>query len=89
MFSKEDLEYLKQHDSYTITQVNHHDMTIHSLVTGHDWIIVSNYETPGCYILHRHSARYPYHRQQGTYKDLQDALDYIDHHEKWFIHKKK
>ena len=53
MFSKEDLEYLKQHDAYTITQANHHDVTIHSLVSGHDWIMVSNYENQGCYILHR------------------------------------
>lgn len=85
MFSKEDLEYLKQHDDYTVTQENHHDVTIRSLTSGHDWIIVSNYETPDCYILHRHSGRYPYHRQQGRYKSLKDALDYIKRHDEWFV----
>ena len=84
MFSKEDLEYLKQHDAYTITQANHHDVTIHSLVSGHDWIMVSNYENPGCYILHRHNGRDPFHKQQGRYKSLKDALDYIKRHDKFY-----
>ena len=73
--------------SYTVIQSNHHDVTLHSSVTGHDWIIVSNYETRGCYILHRHSAKDPYHRQQGTYKSLEEALEYINRHEKWFASK--
>ncbi len=86
MFNKTDLEYLKQRkDLFTIIQINNHDVTIHSLTTGHDWIIVSNYETPDCYILHRHSGRYPYHRQQGHYKSLKDALLYIIGHDKWFL----
>lgn len=83
MFSKTDLEQLKE-SPYTVIQSNHHDVTLHSSATGHDWIIVSNYETPGCYILHRHSARDPYHRQQGSYKSLSEALGYINKHEKWF-----
>lgn len=86
MFNKTDLEYLKQRkDLFTIIQINNHDVTIHSLTTGHDWIVVSNYETPDCYILHRHSGRYPYHRQQGHYKSLKDALLYIIGHDKWFL----
>ena len=87
MFSRIDIDQLKQ-SPYVMIQINHHDATIHSSRTGHDWIIVSNYETPGCYLLHRHSARDPYHRQRGTYKSLEDALGYIDHHEKWFINHK-
>ena len=65
--------------------MNYHDATIHSSVTGHDWIIVSNYERPNCYILHRHSRKYPFHRQKGHYKSLKDALNYIDQHEDWFL----
>lgn len=43
MFSKSDLEYLKQ-SPYDIIQQNNHDMTIHSRTTDHEWTIVSNYE---------------------------------------------
>ena len=50
----------------------------------YEWIVVSNYETPDCYILHRHSRRYPFHRQQGKYKDLKEALCYIANHDSWF-----
>ena len=53
MFSKSDLEYLEQ-SLYDIVQLNNHDVTIHSRTTDHEWIVVSNYETPDCYILHRH-----------------------------------
>ena len=87
MFSENDIELLRQ-SPYKVIQLNHHDVTIHSDRTGHDWSIVSNYETQDCYILHRHSARYSYHRQQGRYKSLEDALGYIDHHEKWFMNHK-
>lgn len=83
MFSKTDLEHLRDLP-YDILQQNYHDVTIHSSLTGHDWIIVSNYESPDCYLLHRHSARHPYHRQRGIYKSLREALRYIDNHEKWF-----
>ena len=84
MFSKFDLEYLKQ-SPYDIIQLNNHDVTIHSHTTDHEWIVVSNYETPDCYILHRHSRRDYYHRQKGIYKSLKDALKYIAGHEEWFI----
>ena len=84
MFNDLDMNLLKQ-SSYVILQMNYHDTTIHSSVTGHDWIIVSNYERPNCYILHRHSRKYPFHRQKGHYKSLKDALNYIDQHEVWFL----
>ena len=74
---------LLRQSSYDILQLNHHDATIHSCVTGHDWIIVSNYRSPDCYILHRHSRKDPFHRQHGNYKSLEEAIHYINHHEKW------
>ena len=40
--------------------------------------------SPDCYILHRHSRRYPFHRQRGRYKDLKEALSYIANHDAWF-----
>ena len=85
MFSREDLAIIKNNTSkYIILQMNHHDVTIHSSRSGHDWIIVSNYSGNDCFILHRHSRKYPYHRQQGHFKSLKDALGYIDRHEEWF-----
>ena len=85
MFSKEDLEVFKSKTpKYIILQMNHYDVTIHSGRTEHDWVIVSNYSSPDCYILHRHFGKYPYYRQQGHYKSLKDAIDYIDRHEDWF-----
>ena len=87
MFSKTDLEYLHE-QPYDILQQNNHDVTVHSRTTNHEWIVVSNYETQGCYILHRHSRRYPFHRQQGKYKDLKEALDYIVNHDEWFSENK-
>ena len=83
MFSKTDLKYLYERP-YDILQLNNHDVTIHSRTTDHEWTIVSNYETPDCYILHRHSRRYPFHRQRGSYKDLKEALSYIANHDAWF-----
>ena len=83
MFSDSDITRLRQ-SPYGITQINRHDVTLHSELTGHDWIIVSYYDSSECYILHRHSRRDPYHRQKGNYKTLKDALDYIIRHEKWF-----
>ena len=83
MFSKTDLEYLHE-QPYDILQQNNHDVTIHSRTTDHEWTILSNYETPDCYILHRHSRRYPFHRQRGRYKDLKEALTYIANHDVWF-----
>lgn len=87
MFTDSDIAYLKK-SSYDIVQVNHHDVTIHSQTTDHEWIVVSNYENRDCYILHRHSRRDPYHRQKGTYRSLSEALEYISEHEEWFINNK-
>lgn len=84
MFSKADLEYLKQ-KPYKILLVNYHDAQIHSDRTGHDWAIVSNYENESCFIQHRHSRRDPYHLQKEHFKNLGEAVEYIDHHEEWFI----
>ena len=83
VFSKSDIEHLKQLP-YDSLQQNNHDVTIHSRITDHEWIVVSNYETQECYILHRHSRRYPFHWQQGRYKDLKEALTYIANHDVWF-----
>ena len=90
MFNKEDLTSLKSKGSkYIILHMNYHDVTIHSRRTGHDWVIMSNYSTPNCYILHRHSGRYPYHQQKGHFKSMKDAMEYIDRHEDWFIDRHK
>ena len=83
MFDEPGIERLKN-SSYEILRLNHHDVTLHSELTGHDWIIVSYYGSSECYILHRHSRRDPYHRQKGIYRSLKDALKYIDGHEVWF-----
>ena len=42
MFTESDITSLKC-SKYSIFQLNHHDVTIHSTITGHDWIIVSSY----------------------------------------------
>ena len=84
MFSDLEITHLGQLP-LSILQINHHDVTLHSELTGHDWIIISYYDSSDCYILHRHSRRDPYHRQKGNYRSLKDALLYISGHEKWFI----
>ena len=88
MFSDCDLEFVKG-SAYEVRQANHHDVTLHSALTGHDWVIVTNYASPDCYLLHRHSAGRPYHRQRGQYGSLIEALRYIDGHEKWAVSKKE
>ena len=87
MFNSADFEYLYQ-QPYDILQQNNHDLMIHSRITDHEWIVVSNYESPDCYILHRHSRRYAFHRQRGSYKDLKEALCYIANHDEWFSNNK-
>ncbi len=87
MFSDSDINRLRR-SSYTILQLNHHDVTLHSRRTGHDWIIISRFDSAVCCIRHRHSQRNPYHEQKGLFKFLKAALAYIDRHEAWFaIHK--
>lgn len=83
MFSDSDISRLRC-SSYTILQLNHHDVTLHSSLTGHDWIIISCYDSADCCIRHRHSQRDPYHPHKSIYKSLKAALDYIDLHEAWF-----
>ena len=87
MFDEPGIERLKN-SSYEILRLNHHDVTFHSELTGHDWIIISYYDSSECYILHRHSRRDSYHRQKGNYRSLADALEYITGHEEWFINNK-
>lgn len=71
MFDEPGMKRLKN-SSYEILRLNHNDTTIHRQRTGHDWIIVSGYDRPDCYIFHRHSRRYPYHQQKGNYRSLND-----------------
>ena len=88
MFSDCDLEFVKE-SAYEVRQANHHDVTLHSALTGHDWVIVTNYAASDCYLLHRHSAGRPYHRQRGQFGSLIEALRYIDGHDKWAVLKKE
>lgn len=74
---------------YEVRTVNAHDISLHSHISGHDWMIISNYTTSGCIIMHRHSNKDPFHRQHGHYESLQDALVYISHHDNWFFGRKK
>lgn len=83
MFTDSDITHLSQ-SYYVIIQVNHHDVTLHSDLTGHDWIIISNYDSQGCYILHRHSRKESFHSQKGNYGSLESALAYIAEHGTWF-----
>ena len=89
MFSKEDLAELipRVGGEYNVIRSNGHDIYLHSLLTGHDWIVMSNYADMQCIIMHRHSDRYPYHRQHGHYASIWSALEYINLHDKsYFIH---
>ena len=83
MFSKKDLAeiILRTGKEYNVIRSNGHDVHLHSLLTGHDWIIMSNYADEQCIIMHRHSDRYPYHRQRGHYASIWDALEYIRMHD--------
>ena len=83
MFSKKDLAeiILRTGKEYNVIRSYWHDVHLHSLLTGHDWIIMSNYADEQCIIMHRHSDRYPYHRQRGHYASIWDALDYIRMHD--------
>lgn len=76
-------------DRYRILICNAHDIRLRSLLTGHEWIIISPYDGSICEILHRHSSRYPFHHQRGQYESLSCALDYISKHDVWFNNKHK
>lgn len=90
MFTKSDLALLLSitEQKYQILVSNCHDITLSSMLTGHEWIIVSAYGKNSCYILHRHSRIYPFHRQQGRYPSLEAALKYIEGHDLYFSAKK-
>ena len=91
MFSRSDLAIISTadfKDQYDIRIANAHDINIHSRVTGHDWVIISNYARRTCIIMHRHSNKDPFHRQQGSYESLQDAIGYICRHDIWFSDKR-
>lgn len=91
MFSRDDFDYInnisKSH--FAIKQFNGHDISLHSLMTGHDWIIVTFYDRPNCILFHRHSSKHPYHRQHGNYHSLHHSIDYILSHEEWTLQKEE
>ena len=91
MFSKEELKLIAEiGKEYRVIRLNGHDVHLHSLSTGHDWIVMSNYADEQCIIMHRHSDRYPYHRQHGHYASVWDALVYIrQHDESYYKHHMK
>ena len=92
MFTTSDLAVLGTDDfkkQYDVRIVNAHDISLHSHISGHDWIIISNYTTGGCIIMHRHSGIDSFHRQHGNYESLNHALAYIHHHDRWFSGKRK
>ena len=89
MFSRNDLlllNTLKQGD-YTILVFNGHDIHLRSLLTGHEWIVVSPYDNSACEIRHRHSMRDPFHIQPGRFSSLSASLSYIINHDKWWYEK--
>ena len=75
-------------DGYMVLVCNAHDVHLQSLLTGHEWIIISPYDNSCCQILHRHSPDGSFHHQQGQYRSLSSALDYIRRHDAWFCEKK-
>ena len=82
--SELDFVYLLRED-YEILICNAHDIHLQSLLTGHEWIIISPYTESSCEILHRHSCRDSFHHQKGRYKSLSLAIDYIRGHDQWYI----
>lgn len=92
MFSKENLAELipRVGGEYNVIRANGHDIYLHSLLTGHDWIIISHYADRRCIIMHRHSDREPFHRQHGHYASIWDAIGYISQHdESYYKHHMK
>ena len=89
MFCREEFQYLKDLEGYSVLVSNGHDVRLKSLLTGHEWIIISPYDGSSCEILHRHSVRSPYHHQRGRYGSLSSAFDYIRQHDAWFYEKMK
>lgn len=75
-------------DGYMILICNAHDVRLRSLLTGHEWIIISPYDGSSCEILHRHSGQDPFHHQQGKYDSLLSAIEYIRGHDQWYSKKR-
>lgn len=86
--SELDLVYLLR-EEYEILICNAHDVHLQSKLSGHEWVIISPYAGGPCEIMHRHSARDPFHRQQGRYKSFTLALDYIRGHDQWYIYARR
>lgn len=90
MFSRDELSLLSSLEAeYSILVSNGHDIHLKSRLTGHEWIIISPYDGSDCEILHRHSARYPFHHQRGRYASLESAMKYITSHDEWCCEKEK
>ena len=88
MFSRDELlslDMLRQ--DYSILVSNGHDIRLKSLLTGHEWIIISPYDGDPCEVLHRHSCRDPFHHQKGRYPTLLESLAYIKNHDAWYSQK--
>ena len=90
MFSRDELLSLDMlRREYSILISNCHDIRLRSLLTGHEWVIVSPYSGGPCEVLHRHSDRDPFHHQKGRYPSLVAALTYIQGHDEWCNRKQK
>lgn len=70
-------------DKYRILICNAHDIRLQSLLTGHEWIIISPYDKRSCEILHRHAGIDPFH-YQGKYESIASAIGYIQKHDIWY-----
>ena len=58
MFSWDELNLLScLRAEYNILVSNGHDIRIKSYLTGHEWIVVTSYNTSACEILHRHNSQ--------------------------------
>lgn len=85
MFRKDELLWLNAlGQEYIIRVSNCHDIHLQSLLTGHEWIIISPYDNSSCQILHRHTNRDPFHHQRGRYDSLLSAIEYIKRHDQWY-----
>ena len=84
MFLRSELDLVcSLRDEYKILICNAHDIRLLSLLTGHEWIIISPYDGSSCEILHRHTVRDPFHYQR-KYSSLASAIGYIRKHDIWY-----
>ena len=89
MLQRDELEIIYSlKKDYQILICNAHDIRLRSLLTGHEWIIISPYDGSSCEILHRHSYRDPFHHQKGRYSTLSESLTYIKDHDAWCVRKR-